>query len=130
MKKSLGSRNRQTQPLAGRRAQLGCGPLAYRDASLSKLLEDPVTVPIERDGSWFSIDVSGYGAGFEADQLGLPTFYGPNFRMVVSLDKSHGIQIKGVSPLGNGGSLDAFTGVQELSLWQNGELRDFVDFIE
>ncbi|MCB0419105.1 MAG: penicillin acylase family protein, partial [Bdellovibrionales bacterium] len=97
---------------------------------LSKLLEDPVTVPIPRDGSWFSVDVSGYGAGFEADQLGLPTFYGPNFRMVVSLDKGRGIQIQGVSPLGNGGALDAFSGVQELSLWQNGELREFVNFIE
>lgn len=95
------------------------------------VLEHAVNAAIPRDGSWFTIDVGGYivDEGDSMEAFLRPTFYGPNFRVVFELEKGKPIKAMAVTPLGSGGSLDAFSDVQELGMWQRGELRELVEFI-
>lgn len=100
-------------------------------APLAGFLNQAITVPLERDGSWFTIDVGGYIAGDRAEINGhnLPNFYGANFRLVLAFEKGKPIQGWAVSPTGGAGRMDPFTSVQEMTMWQNGKLRKLVEFV-
>ena len=75
-----------------------------------------VVYPIERDGSWETIDVAGAG-------------YGPNFRMV------HVVGPKGIEsfvsvPGGNYAPDDRYGWMRELDRWRDGGLRKLVGHLQ
>lgn len=118
--------------------KISFGPIRWGDIHrleflppLTGLLDESLSVPIERDGSWFSIDVGGYRVGNieEVNGHNKHNFYGPNFRMILVLEKGKPIRGFAVSSAGASGSFEPFTMVQELVMWRDGKLRDLVSFV-
>ncbi len=82
---------------------------------LAGIMPGFVTMPLERDGSWETVDVAGDS-------------YGPNFRLIVSLKA--GQPISAVTSVA-GGNYGIFEGEKiqpELLRWRNGEYRELVPF--
>lgn len=74
-----------------------------------------VSFPIERDGTWETVDVAGAS-------------YGPNFRLVMKAD-ANGIEAVSASPGGNYTSVTDGNWSRELKDWRDGRYRPLPDFI-
>lgn len=83
---------------------------------LAGILPGFVTVPLERDGSWETVDVAGDS-------------YGPNFRLIMSLKAGQPISAVTAVPGGNYGIFEGEKIQPELLRWRNGQYRDLVPFL-
>ncbi len=75
------------------------------------------TAPIERSGSWATVNVAG-------------KIHGPNFRMVMVLEEGKSIEGVNVLAGGNYSPLDGSQWLNELMLWRDGKYRDLVPFVK
>jgi len=84
---------------------------------LTGIFPSVATAPIERDGSWATVNVAG-------------KIHGPNFRMVMVLEE--GKPIEGINVLagGNYSPLQGGKWLNELMLWHDGKYRDLVPFAQ
>ncbi len=76
-----------------------------------------VSFPLERDGSWETVDVAGEG-------------YGPNFRLVMSLQAGSPITAVTAVPGGNYTMTQKDEVFGELNRWRDGRYRPMVDFLK
>lgn len=87
---------------------------------------------LERGGTWTTVDMGAFELGslfHEGDgELRLPNEWGPNFRLVIALEKGKGMRAYNVLPGGPGSSLALPGALQELLDWRDGRYRDFVQF--
>jgi len=84
---------------------------------LSGIFPNVATAPIERNGSWATVNVAG-------------KIHGPNFRLVMVLEE--GKPIEGINVLA-GGNYSPLAGghwLSELMLWRDGKYRDLVPFAQ
>jgi acyl-homoserine lactone acylase PvdQ len=84
---------------------------------LPGVIPSMISYPIERDGSWETVDVSGDS-------------YGPNFRMILSIQPGKPIQAITSVPGGNYSVFDKDNITVEIRRWRDGKYRDLVPFIE
>jgi penicillin G amidase len=84
---------------------------------LPGVIPSMISYPIERDGSWETVDVSGDS-------------YGPNFRMILSIQPGKPIQAITSVPGGNYSVFDKDSITVEIRRWRDGKYRDLVPFIE
>jgi penicillin G amidase len=75
-----------------------------------------VSFPLERDGSWETVDVAGEG-------------YGPNFRLIMSLQEGKPISALTAVPGGNYTMTQKDEVFGELNRWRDGRYRPMVDFL-
>ncbi len=85
--------------------------------SLADIFPSPplVSFPLERDGSWETVDVAGEG-------------YGPNFRLIMVLEEGKPIQSFTSVPGGNFSYTRKDEAYEELMRWRDGGLRPLVGF--
>lgn len=84
---------------------------------LTGIFPSVATAPIERNGSWATVNVAG-------------KIHGPNFRLIMVLEE--GKPIEGVNVLagGNYSPLQGSKWLNELMLWRDGKYRDLVPFAQ
>jgi acyl-homoserine lactone acylase PvdQ len=103
-------------------------PLRYEN-SFKNILPDSFLANLERDGSYDTVDMSGFPIDLVYDSLpqNLPNNIGPNFRLIMTLKKSEGIQGYTAVPGGNYDPKNERAQIlTELNRYRDGGLRPLV----
>jgi penicillin amidase len=83
--------------------------------ALEGILPQSFSLGLERGGSWETVNVAGPG-------------YGPNFRLVMTIQPNKPIEARISVPGGNYNAFDVENIVKELKNWRDGAQRDLVSF--
>jgi penicillin G amidase len=98
---------------------------------LAGILPDLFISNVERDGSYDTVDMSGFPIGSTYDKLPerLPNTIGPNFRLIMTLKNGEPIKGYAVVPGGNWDPMKQKDNInQELNMYRNGKMRELVSF--